>query len=70
MRAELLVTPAEKRWRVADGENRLPASWYDTLEEAVGEARDYLSHRGGGTLTVREGSEVISSQDIAPAATA
>ena len=70
MRLELIVTPAQGRWRVSDDEDRLPPSWYDTVEEAVSEARDYLNHRGGGTLTVKEGSEVISSRHIGRTATA
>ncbi len=67
MRLQLVVTPGEEGWRVCDEDDRLPVSWYDGIDEALRDARDYLLHRGGGTLTVREGSVVVSQQEVRPA---
>lgn len=67
VRLALIATPAPDGWRVCDEDHQLPPSSYDDIDDAVRDAREYLLHRGGGTLTVTEGPLVISRQEIDPA---
>ena len=68
---ELIVTPAlPEGWEVTDAEGRLPASRYDSVEEAQQEASEYLGMHGGGTLVVRQGGSVLSTSEVKAAQSA
>lgn len=65
MTGKLVVTSAGEGWQVTDTDACLPISWYERIDEAVQEARDYLRFRGGGGLLIHEGSSAVREEVVA-----